>query len=403
MTTLTDRLDVDLMDGRFYAEDPHPAWAWMRSNEPVYHDRTNDLWGLTRYDDVRAASLDPATFSNAQGTRPKWYPMPMMIDCDPPVHTRRRKLVNAGFTPRRIAEMRERISKVCDEIIDDVCERGECDFVHDVAARLPLIMIADMLGIEAAHRSDLLRWSDDMMRSQGNPDPSGMEDAAKAFTEYNDYMRLVIESRRATGRSDDLIGILAHAEIDGDRLSDDDLIFETLLILIGGDETSRHVLSGGMLALQENPDQLAALRDDRSRLTRAVEEMLRWVSPIQDMTRTMTREVTVRDTVLPEGAQVLLLYPSANRDEAVFDRASAFDIDRSPNPHMAFGLGTHFCLGNQLARLEIAVMFERLLDRLPDLHLVEGSDHPKHPSNFVCGLERLEVRFTPTPPLTRPE
>jgi len=397
MSALGERLEVDLMDGRFYAGDPHPAWTWMRANEPIYHDRTNDLWGVTRHEDVRALSLAPTTYSNAQGIRPKWYPMPMMIDQDPPVHTRRRKLVSAGFTPRRIAEMREHIGGVCDEVIDDVCERGQCDFVYDIAARLPLIMIADMLGVDASRRPDLLRWSDDMMRSQGNPDPTSLQDAAAAFTEYNEYLRAVIDQRRASGTTDDLIGILANADIDGDRLSDDDLIFETLLILIGGDETTRHVLSGGMLALQQNPAQLEALRADRSLLTSAVEEMLRWVSPIQDMARTTTREVTIGDTTVPAGSQLMLFYPSANRDETVFANAFEFDISRQPNPHIAFGLGTHFCLGNQLARLELSVMFDRLLERLPDLHLVNPDDTPRRPSNFVCGHERIDVAFTPTP------
>jgi cholest-4-en-3-one 26-monooxygenase len=398
---MTDTLAVDLMSGDFYADDPHAAWAWMRRRQPVYHDEVNDIWGVTRYVDVRALSLDPATFSNAEGVRPKFYAMPMMIETDPPIHTRRRKLVSAGFTPRRVAGLTDHIRTVCDEVLDAVCERGACDFVHDIAAQLPLIMIGDLLGVAPEVRPDLLRWSDDMLRSQGQPDEESMAAASTAFVEYSEYLIPVIAERRASGRTDDLIGILTNAEIDGDRLTEDDLIFETLLILIGGDETTRHVLSGGMLALQEHPAQLAALQADAGRLPRAVEEMLRWVSPIQDMVRTTTRKVAVGDVELDEGSQLMLFYPSANRDEEVFDAPDTFDIDRNPNPHLAFGLGSHFCLGNQLARLELSVMFERLFTRLPDLRLVPDAPRPRRPSNFVSGLESLPVEFTAVRPARR--
>jgi len=394
---MTSTLAVDLMSGAFYADDPHEAFTWMRRNQPVYHDETNDIWGIASYQDVRALGTDPSLYSNAGGIRPKFPATPMMIDTDPPQHTQRRKLVSAGFTPRRIAAMTEHVRRVCDEVLDAVCEQGACDFVRDIAAPLPLAMIGDMLGVAPEDRADLLRWSDDMLRSQGDPDPSGLMAAATAFAEYTEYMRPVMQQRRATGATDDLIGILVNAELDGERLDEQALIFETLLILVGGDETTRHVLSGGMLALQERAEQLAALRADPSRLPRAVEEMLRWVSPIQDMVRTTTRDVRLGDVLLPEGAELMLLYPSANRDESVFDDPFHFDIDRNPNPHIAFGMGEHFCLGNQLARLELNVMFERLLTRLPDLHLAGPGPFPKRPSNFVCGLEHLPVEFTPTP------
>ncbi len=394
---MTRTLTVDLMDGEFYAGDPYAAFAWMRRNASVYHDETNDLWGVSTYRDVKALGTDPATFSNAEGSRPKFMPMPMMIDTDPPAHTQRRKLVNAGFTPRRIAAMEASARRVCDELIDAVCERGGCDFVHDIAAPLPLIMIGDLLGVAPADRDRLLRWSDDMLRSQGDPDPAAFEAASAAFAEYMEYMHPVFDERRRTGKDDDLVGILVHADVDGERLDDDTLIFETLLILIGGDETTRHVLSGGMLALLEHPEQLAALQRDRSGLPRAVEEMLRWVSPIKNMARTTMREVMLGGVLLPEGAQLLALYPSANRDEAVFTDPDTFDVTRDPNPHLAFGFGAHFCLGNQLARLELRVMFERLLARLPDLRLAEPGPFPQRKSNFVTGLETLPVRYTRTP------
>jgi cytochrome P450 family 142 subfamily A polypeptide 1 len=257
-------------------------------------------------------------------------------------------------------------------------------------------MIGDMLGVDRESRGDLLRWSEDMLTSQGDPSEATAERASYAFAEYMAYMQPVLAERRRTGADDDLIGILVNSEIDGDRLDDDSLIFESLLLLVGGDETTRHVLSGGMLALQQHPEQLQLVRSDPSLLRAAVEEMLRWVSPIKNMNRTLLRDVDIDGVHLPEGAQILLLYPSANRDETVFDRADTFDVTRDPNPHVAFGFGSHFCLGNQLARIELRVMFERLFARLPDLRLAEPGPFPTRPSNFISGLEHLPVTFTPS-------
>ncbi|HVB43675.1 MAG TPA: cytochrome P450, partial [Streptosporangiaceae bacterium] len=267
--------------------------------------------GLAGYEDVKAAGTDAATFSSAGGIRPKFPALPMMIDLDAPEHSRRRRLVSAGFTPRRVRAMEDHVRKICDEVIDAVCERGSCDFVTDLAAPLPLNVIGDLLGVRREDRSDLLRWSEEMLASQGSADPgSSLEAATQAFIEYTEYMEPVLADRRRSGADDDLVGALVQAEIDGDRLDQASLIHETLLILVGGDETTRHVLSGGMLALQEHPDQLAALRSDPSLLPVAVEEMLRWVTPIKDMVRTTTRDVDLRGARIPAGAEVMLLYPS---------------------------------------------------------------------------------------------
>ena len=262
-------------------------------------------------------------------------------------------------------------------------------------------MIGDMLGVAPQDRDDLLRWSDDMLKGQGSPDPAAMEHAANAFVEYTQYIHPVFADRRATRNTDDLVGVLCHADIDGDSLDDDSLVHETLLILIGGDETTRHVISGGVEELLAHPDQQAALAADPAGLMPgAVEEMLRWVSPIKNMTRTATRDVELCGAQIREGQELLLLYPSANRDDAVFENADTFDITRSPNPHIAFGFGAHFCLGNQLARLELRVMVERLLARLPDLHLaVDRTALPRREANFISGIEEMPVEFTPSAPL----
>ncbi len=399
MTTQPTDLAIGLTDGTFYGGDPFPAFAWMREHAPAYFDHSAGVWGITRYADIKEISKDPDTFSSAGGIRPDSDALPMMIDMDAPEHVRRRRLVSEGFTPGRIREREEEIRSICDGIIDRVCERGSADFVSEIAAPLPMIVIGNMLGVAPHDRDELLRWSDDMLKALGSPDPGAMDRAALAAAEYATYITAVAEQRRRDGQSGDLVGTLVHAEIEGDRLDESSLIYESLLILIGGDETTRHVISGGMYELLRHPDQFRALRDDRALLPGAVEEMLRWVSPIKNMARQMTRDVDLHGEVLRQGQKLLLLYPSANRDERVFDDPERFNIRRSPNDHMAFGFGAHFCLGNRLARLELSAMFDRLLDRFPDLALAEADEPPKRAANFVSGYESMDVVFTPSAPV----
>ena len=391
------REGLRLLDGGWYADDPHEVWTWMRREAPVYHDPAGDVWGITRYDDVLAIEKDPRAFSSRRAPRPHGMPLPMMISMDDPDHRRRRSLVNRGFTPRRIGEMEDTVAGLCRRIVDRVAEAGTCDFVWDVAAPLPLMMIADLLGFPEEAHDDLLRWSDDMLRGTAADAPREvLEQAADGMVGFRELQLRVIAERRADPR-DDLISTLCTAEIDGHRLDDESIVNETLLLLIGGDETTRHVISGGMLALLEHPDQLAALAADPDLLNGAVEELLRWVSPVKNMSRTVTTDVELRGQRLREGDEVMLFYPSANRDEDVFERPHDFDIRRDPNPHIAFGFGPHYCLGASLARLELKVMFREVLARMPDLELAPGGDLPVRPSNFVSGLEAMPVRFTPTP------
>jgi cytochrome P450 family 142 subfamily A polypeptide 1 len=391
------RDDIDFISGDFWGRNPHDDFAWMRANAPVYWD--GRAWGITRYDDLKAVSKDPVTFSNAQGIRADADPLQMMIDMDDPEHFRRRKLVNKGYTPRRVREREAEVRAACTDIIDAVCERGECDFVTDIAAWLPLIMIGNDLGVLPEDRAQLLEWSDAMLSAlTGNPD--ALEPATLAFIGYTEYAYGVIADRTQNPK-DDLMSVLCHAEVDGDRLDHQAIIDESLLILIGGDETTRHVISGGAYQLLANRDQWDRLQGDRELLPTALEEMLRWVSPIKNMNRTATTDVVINGQQIRSGDNVLLLYPSANRDEDVFEDPFRFDVGRTPNDHVAFGFGTHFCLGNSLARLELKVMFEELLDRLPDLELV-GSEEPGYrAANFVSGYEHMPVRFTPTAPVGR--
>jgi cytochrome P450 family 142 subfamily A polypeptide 1 len=388
--------DINLTDGPFYGNDPHELFTWMRANAPVYFDANSGVWGITRYADLKTISADPKTFSNAGGIRPDNDPLPMMIDMDDPDHLRRRKLVNKGFTPRRVRDSEDRIRLVCDSIIDNISEQGSCDLVRDIAAPLPMIMIGDALGVAPEDRDDLLRWSDDMVSALSGSSSSeeALMKAMNAFIGYSEYCNRVIAERRANPGTDDLMGILVDAEVDGDVLDDLELVHESLLILVGGDETTRHVISGGMKELMANPDQRDRLAADPELMPGAVEEMLRWVSPIRNMARVVTHDVTFGDQRLLEGQKLLLLYPSANRDEAVFDDPFRFDITRTPNDHVAFGFGTHFCMGASLARLEISVMIERLVSRLPDLALAGAT--PLRAANFVSGYESMPVTFTPT-------
>ena len=392
-------LHIGLTDGTFYGGDPFPAFAWLRDEAPAYFDEEAGVWGITRYADVKEISKDPATFSNAGGIRPDSSALPMMIDFDAPEHVRRRRLVSEGFTPKRIRESTDGVRNVCDAIIDKVCEQGYADFVRDIAAPLPMIVIGDMLGVAPEDRDSLLRWSDDMVKALGSPDPTAMDAAAVAAMEYAEYITAVVEQRRRDHQSDDLVGTLVHADIDGDKLDESSLIYETLLILIGGDETTRHVLSGGMYELLTHPDQFALLAAEPERRQLGIEEMLRWVSPIKNMARTATRDVELHGRTISKGQKLLLLYPSANRDERNFEEPERFDVTRTPNDHMAFGFGAHFCLGNRLARLELATMLDRLVERLPDLALATDDEPAKRNANFVSGIESLPVTFTPTAPV----
>ena len=389
------RPDIDLTDGRFYAGeqgDPRRAYAWMRAHEPVFRDR-NGFAGVAGYTAVVDVERDAGVFSNARGIRPEYGPMPHMIDMDDPQHLQRRKLVNTGFTRKRIEARTEDIGRICDALIDAVIDRGECDFVRDLAAPLPIAVIGDMLGVPPQERETFLEWSDDMMNAQGTNATADMIDKMMAaFTAYADFTLRTIAERRAAP-TEDLTSVLAHAEVDGQRMSDEEIVAETLLILVAGDETTRHVLSGGMEQLLRNPDQRDALAADPARIPAAVEEMVRWVSPVKNMCRTVTRDVDFHGTELRAGEKVMLLFEAANFDESVFDNPDQFDVTRNPNPHIAFGLGAHFCLGNQLASLESRLMFERLLERIPAMELATDAPLPLRPASNVTGIVEMPVRW----------
>lgn len=391
------RPDVDLIDGEFYASgSAREAYRWMRANEPIFRDR-NGLAAATTYQSVVDAERNPAVFSNAGGVRPEYPGMFYMLDMDDPAHLLRRRLVSTGFTRKGVLGMEPMIARLCDRLINNVCERGECDFVRDIAAPLPMAVIGDMLGVLPDDHAMLLRWSDDLLSGLSSAaDDEKMQTMAGAFGAYTSYAMDMIAKRRVEP-ADDLFSVLVNAEINGQRLTDDQIVYETLLILVAGDETTRHTLSGGVEQLLRHRDQWGRLVRDLNLLPRAIEEMLRWTSPIKNMCRTLTSDIGFHGVLLRKGEKLMLMFESANFDEAVFGDPDNFRIDRMLNSHLAFGFGTHFCLGNQLARLELSTMIRRLLRRLPDLRLAYDGEAPLHAANFVTGPKSMPVAFRPAP------
>ncbi|MEO0493850.1 MAG: cytochrome P450 [Actinomycetota bacterium] len=383
------RDDIVVMSLDFNA-DPFERMAWMRENAPVYWDDETGLWAITRHEDIQRVEADHETFCSGKGSRPE-VSLPSMIDNDPPDHTRRRRLVSSGFTPRRVAGHEDFLRETVAELIDNVIDRGECDFVNDIAKSIPLRMIATLMGLPLADEDKLLHWSD--LFATGATDEAFAERVIGAVIEWVEY--IVGEmGTRTDPDAEDLISLLMYPE--GEPMSADDLIYETMLILVGGDETTRHVMSGGLEALLLHPEQFQALKNDRSLLPGALEEMLRWVTPVRNMNRTATVDVELGGQKILEGDRTLLLYLSGNRDEEHFGpTAHEFDILRSPNKHQAFGAnGRHNCLGANLARLELTVLFEAVLDRMPDIRLVGPQEkRPERSGNFVLGLESLPVEF----------
>jgi cytochrome P450 family 142 subfamily A polypeptide 1 len=347
------------------------------------------------------AERNPRLFSNSGGIRPCHPSMPYMIDMDDPEHLLRRKLVSAGFTRKRVREKASSIARLCGVLIDAVCESGECDFVRDIAAPLPMAVIGDMLGVLPVDYEMLLKWSDVLVTGPNSvPDKGALQAVADAFAGYTEFTTDLIARRRRTP-TDDLLSVLVNSEVEGHRLSDDEIIYESLLILIGGDETTRHTLSGGIEQLLVHRDRWELLRDRIDSRPAAIEEMLRWTSPVKNMCRTLVCDTNFHGAQLHAGEKIMLLFESANFDETTFADPDTFRIDRNPNNHLAFGFGTHFCLGNQLARLEVSLMLTAILHRLPDLRLASDAELPLRSANFVTGPESMPVVFTPSKPIAK--
>jgi len=393
---------LDLLDLRSYADGPpHGQLRWLRAHDPVHWHAEPDgpgFWAVTRYDDVVTVSRDAATFSSHAGGSMLADSPPeflagmrlMMLNMDPPQHTKLRALVNKGFTPRMVAERQGRIRDLARQIVDAVAPRGACDFVADVAGELPSYVIAELVGIPLDDGRRLYALTERMHTTTRTPE--GMADAQAAVGAMMAYAA-DLRAAKAARPGDDLASALLAAEVDGARLSDLEFnLFFMLLVNAGGD-TTRNLVGGGMLTLLRQPAELARLRADPASLGSAVEEMLRYQSPVQHFRRTATRDTAIGGRAIAAGQKVVVFYTSANRDEARFTLPDRFDVGRTPNEHLAFGGGgTHFCLGASLARLEIGAMFAEVLARLDAIEL----DGPIEwlPSIFINGPRHMPVRFT---------
>jgi cholest-4-en-3-one 26-monooxygenase len=402
-------VEIDILDPRLY-DDPWDTYRWLRYHAPLWWDAKNDLWVVSRHEDVSHFSRNQELYSAAQGVRPN-VDVPMsIITMDDPEHTRQRRLVSKGLTPRRVRDLADHIRDLARQIVDDIAARGECDFVEEFAIHVPLIVIAELMGLDPAQRQQLYRWSDAMMAADGRTDPHDpvFLDGANAFAEYCAMCTELIEARRANGSTDDLIGVLTNAfdagelgrpedAIQGDdgELSSDDLLMFLTLLVVAGNETTRNALTGGMLAFSRFPAQHRRLIEHPELMDLAVEEIVRYVSPVMSFVRTVTEDHTYKGIDLRAGDRMFMLYQSANRDEDVFDDPDEFRVDRDPNPHLGFGIGTHYCMGANLARAEIKTVFEELFRRLRDIRAVDPDRVERGESTLVLSLSRLPVTFTP--------
>jgi cytochrome P450 family 142 subfamily A polypeptide 1 len=391
----------NLTDSTLYAGDPYPTYRWLRQNAPVYWDEASRLWVLSRYHDVVHVSKTAEIFSAAHGVLPETDTLVSIVCMDDPRHQRLRKLVNKGFTPRMVGLLEPYVRELARRLVDDVASRGTCDLVNDLAVPLPLYIIAEMLGIRREDFAQFHEWSDRLIAVAGNyHDPAKLSDSAAAYIEYGTYLQAVFEDRRVTPR-EDLVSILVAAQQDGmlaedeEAMENDEIVMFMTLLLVAGNETTRNGITGGMLALMENPEQRALLTSRPELIDGAVEEILRYVSPIICFRRTAVADTTIRDQPIRSGDRVLMLYQCANRDEDVFREPDRFDVTRDPNPHVAFGLGTHFCLGANLARMEMKVMIQEILTRLPDVRIAPGAGPARAASTLVRGITSLPLAFTP--------
>lgn len=395
---------ADLNDpGAFVPGVPHETFSHWRRTDPVHFIERDDgpgYWSVTTYDEVVAASGDAATFSSERGGVFMFeleeeilaQQNMLMLMMDPPRHTRYRLLVSRAFTPRNIRVLEESIVAAARSIVDSVVERGECDFVTDLAAELPLQVIVDIMGVPQEDRHLIFDWSNTMIGADDPEFARDPSDAERAMTELFAYSHALAEERRKSPR-DDILTSLTQADIDGDRLSDLEIDLFFLLLAVAGNETTRNLMANGMHALFQHPDQLARLRADLGLLDTAIEEMLRCACPVMYFARIATRDAELGGKDIAEGDRVALWYISANRDEAVFDDPHRFDVGRTPNPHIAFGgRGPHHCLGERLARTEIKALFTEVFTRIPDLEL--AGDVPRLRSNFINGTKHMPVRFT---------
>jgi cytochrome P450 len=380
-----------LVDDQFYAGDPFPQYARLRGDAPVAWNATKGFWAISRWDEVMAVSTDPKTFCSGRGILvmeigASYDTPPTMMHTDPPEHTVYRKLVQPGFAPGRMRALEGDVRRRAKLLVDEIEPGRPVDFVETVSVPFPLYIISALLGMPDEDWRRFFEWSEAVI--PGATDWS-QEKRATLQAEMHDTLLAATVARRADPR-DDLISVLAQVEIEERRLTDAELTMFLVQLLVAGNETTRNLISGGVLALAERPEAWERLRGDRSLVPPAVEEMLRWTSPVVSFMRTATRDIELAGRAIGEGDPVLMLYASANRDELQFGpTADRFDIGRNPNQHVAFGFGTHFCIGATLARIEARVLLEELLDRFETVEL--AGDVDRSHSSVIAGVKRAPL------------
>jgi cholest-4-en-3-one 26-monooxygenase len=388
------RPTVDLLDPAFYVdlEAMHDAFRWMRANEPVYRDETNDLWAVTRHADVIDVERRAKVFVSGQGYRSFNSPTESnMIALDDPAHAEQRALVARRFTPKAVVRHEELIRGIVTDLLDSIAEAGRMEVVSDLAAPLPCKLTANLLGFPEDAWPEVRSWSERLMRiDRMTREPEVAMDLIAACQEFQAVLDDVVPKRREEP-ADDLVSVWANAEVAGCPMSGETIFHETGLFISGGAETTRTVIARGIAALCDHPEQWEAIAASPELVPQAVEELVRWVTPLNNFFRTAAADATIGDVTVADGDRVILLYPSANRDEAVFDDPYRFDVTRSPNTHVAFGFGPHVCVGAPLARLELRILFEELTRRFTNVHALGPLE--LEASIFATAVERFEVGF----------
>lgn len=382
--------EVDLIAPETHV-DAWPLYEWLREEAPVYQDK-NGIWCVSRYDDIVAISKDPETYTSTEGNRPLLPADHSFIHLDGPAHRMRRGLVEKWFGPRAVMKMEQHIRDVTNRLIDDVIESGKTEFVADVSAPLPAEIMCEMTGVPVEMAEEVRSWLDVFIRGGNGPDFVD-EMTNDAFFKFGLLHMDLVEAHRAMPQ-DDLLQVWIDAEIEGEKMNEDQLLFEHTMLMIGGSETSRNAITSGMIALAQSPEQRQWLLDNPGGMNNAVEEIIRWATPFISMSRVATRDVDLHGQQIKEGDCVMMLYPAANRDPRKFDDPNTFDIRRNfKKGQLAFGYGRHFCLGARLARAEVKVVFEEVLRRMPDWQL--DGEPTWAVSSFIQGATKLPLSFTP--------
>ena len=381
-----------LLDPATHAGDPWPFYEWLRTEHPIYWDPQTEMWWVSDYDAIIDVAKSPEIFTSTLGNVPKLPPDPSFINSDGDVHLNRRALIGNFFTPAAVEKLRGHIADAVDGLIDTVIEQGHCDFVRDIARPLPLRIICEMTGIPEEMHADVCDLLDTFMTGGSGPEHV-TEEVNEAFVAFGAIHMQLVDERRAEPK-DDLLSIWVNANVNGGPMDDDQILFEHTMMLIGGSETARNAISGGVELMAREPLHRERLLADRKLLVSAMEESVRWVTPFLRMSRTLTQDTVFHGHSMKEGDEIAMFYPPANRDPIKFPNPYTFDVGRQfKHKSLAFGHGRHFCLGAFLARAEGEISYERLLARIPDWRL-DGEPVPVI-SSFVRGIKSLPIAFTP--------